>query len=113
MSIAALPTTTPIDTVAPLKTAPKTLSLGSAHVIHGVTWDDYVRYREHPDNRGLRMTYDNGVLEIMTLSYFHETVSALIDRYIFVWTLHHRIKMQPSGSMTLRSKPLDKGLEGD
>jgi len=59
------------------------------------------------------MTYDQGVLEIMTLSFLHESVSLLIHNFITVWQIHHNVDVEPSGSMTLRSQMLAKGLEGD
>ncbi len=84
-----------------------------ACVLRGVTWDDYVRFRDHPDNHGSRMTYDDGVLEIMTSSYAHEAISLLIHNFITQWQLHRNIDVQPSGSMTLRRRSLRQGLEGD
>jgi Uma2 family endonuclease len=41
-------------------------------VLHGVTYDEYVKYRDHPRNDGVRMTYRNGMLEIMSPEYIHE-----------------------------------------
>lgn len=84
-----------------------------AAVLHGVTWDEYVRYRDDPANRGVRMTYDQGALEIMTLSFFHESISLLIHNFVTVWQIHRNIDVEPSGSMTLRSQLLEQGLEGD
>lgn len=98
MSTASVPITTPPD---------------QATVLRGVTWDEYVRYRDDPANQGSRMTYDQGVLEIMTLSYFHEAISLLIHNFITLWQIHRNIDVQPSGSMTLRSQILEQGLEGD
>jgi Uma2 family endonuclease len=86
---------------------------GQATILRGVTWDDYVRFRDDPANQGSRMTYDQGVLEIMTLSFLHESISLLIHNFITVWQLHHNIDVEPSGSMTLRSQLLEQGLEGD
>ncbi len=88
-------------------------SLDQASLLRGVTWDEYVRYRDEPANHGTRMTYDRGVLEIMTLSYAHELISMLIHDFITVWRTHHGIEVQPAGSMTLRSQLLEQGLEGD
>jgi|CXWL01.1.fsa_nt_gi Uma2 family endonuclease len=98
MSTASVPTTTTSD---------------QATVLRGVTWDEYVRYRDDPANHGSRMTYYQGVLEIMTVSYFHELVSLLIHDFITLWRIHRNINVQPSGSMTLRSHLLEQGVEGD
>lgn len=97
MSTASMPSNTP----------------DQASVLQGVTWAEYVRYRDDPANHGLRMTYDRGVLEIMTLSYAHELISLLIHNFITLWQLQHEIDGQPAGSMTLRSQVLSQGLEGE
>lgn len=82
-------------------------------VVLSVDWDQYVALRDNPENRHRRMTFDQGVLEIMTLSKFHELVSFLIHNSITAWVLHHRIPCCPTGSLTLRREALDRGLEGD
>ena len=74
-------------TASPPKTshpapAPTRNTHGDATVMRGVRWEDYVRFR---DNRGLRMTFDRGLLEIMTLSSLHELVSRIIDLSIHEW----------------------------
>lgn len=82
-------------------------------VLSDVNWGEYIALRDKPANRGLRMTYANGVLEIMTLSSFHELISKLIDHFILEWRVARNIPVRPSGSMTLRRLLLDRGLEGD
>jgi Uma2 family endonuclease len=59
------------------------------------------------------MTYVTGMLEIMTLSSFHELISKLIDHFILEWRVARNIPVRPIGSMTLRRELLDRGLEGD
>ena len=80
MSIASMPTIAPTE---------------QATVLHGVTWDDYVRFRDDPENDGSRMTYSDGVLEIMTLSFFHESISLLIHDFVTAWKIHHNIDIAP------------------
>jgi Uma2 family endonuclease len=84
-----------------------------AVVLADIEWDQYVALRDKPGNRGLRMTYAEGVLEIMTLSSFHELISLLIHDYILEWRVARNIPVRPSGSMTLRRAALNRGLEGD
>ena len=87
--------------------------LEQAVVLPDVAWDQYVRLRDNPANRGLRMTYREGVLEIMTLGALHELISSLIDHFILEWRVAREIPVRPSGSMTLRREGLGRGLEGD
>ncbi len=98
MSTTSMPTQSPPD---------------QATLLHGVTWDEYTRFRDDPENHGSRMTYSDGVLEIMTLSFFHEMISVLIHEFVSTWRVHRNIEVQALGSMTLRSQLLEKGLEGD
>ena len=87
--------------------------LEHAVVLPEVEWGEYVALRDKPAHRGLRMTYATGVLEIMTLSGFHELISLLIHDFILEWRVALNIPVRPSGSMTLRREALDRGLEGD
>lgn len=41
-------------------------------VLYGIDWKTYVRILKALDHRHLRITYDRGALEIMTLSLKHE-----------------------------------------
>ncbi len=78
-----------------------------------VTWDEYIALRSKPANSRLRMTFDNGVLEITTLSRFHELISMMIHDFILEWRVAKNIAVLPTGSMTLRRQSADRGLEGD
>ena len=42
------------------------------NVLYEVAWHTYVELRENPENYHLRMTYDQGTLEIMSPSPRHE-----------------------------------------
>lgn len=84
-----------------------------AVILPDVEWNHYVALRDKPAHRGLRMTYATGVLEIMTLSGFHELISMLIDHFILEWRVSRSIPVRPSGSMTLRREALDRGLVSD
>ncbi len=87
--------------------------LEQAIVLSDVKWEEYLALRDKPANCGLRMTYATGVLEIMTLSSFHELISILIHDFILEWRVARNIPVRPSGSMTLRHEVLQRGLEGD
>lgn len=91
---------------------PPSVPAEHAVVLH-VDWDQYVALRDNPDNRHRRMTFDRGVLEIMTLSPFHELISMLINDFILAWRVVRQISCQPAGSLTLRKEVLDRGLECD
>ncbi|MDA1018106.1 MAG: Uma2 family endonuclease [Planctomycetota bacterium] len=94
-------------------TISQSISSAEHAVVLHVDWDQYVALRDNPDNRHRRMTFDQGVLEIMTLSALHELISALINDFILAWRVVRNLPCCPSGSLTLRKELLDRGLEGD
>lgn len=82
-------------------------------VIHGVRWKDYVILREALDTPGLRMTYCEGTLELMSPSITHElnkkTIARLIELYAFVRDL----PLIGYGSTTFRLEAKERGAEPD
>ena len=54
-------------------------------VLHGVEWDAYLQILDAlPQQRGSRLTYDNGLLEITMPLEDHEFSGRLIERFILV-----------------------------
>lgn len=82
-------------------------------VLSGISWNLYWTLRELPENDGKFMTYDRGLLEIMTHSKFHERVAQIIARFIEVWTEESDIPIASCGNLTVRREDLEKGLEPD
>jgi Uma2 family endonuclease len=82
-------------------------------VIRGVSWKEYVILRELLDAPGLRMTYCEGVLELMSPSRNHEvwkkTAARLIELYAFLL----RLPLIGYGSTTFRSEAKERGVEPD
>jgi Uma2 family endonuclease len=82
-------------------------------LLHGVSWATYEALLAEVENRGIRLTYDRGELEIMTPSNPHERYKSLIGRLIEAMTEELAIPIRSGGSTTFRSKLLEKGLEPD
>jgi Uma2 family endonuclease len=82
-------------------------------VLYNVSWDTYERLSAEIDNRGARLTYDKGVLEIMTISPRHEYFKTLFRRLFEAITEELRLPCCGFGSTTWRSRALEKGLEPD
>lgn len=83
-------------------------------VLHGVTWGRYVVIRELlEDQRGLRMTYLEGTLEIMSPSTEHERDKKFIARLIETWAVAKRIRINGYGSATFRKEAEQRGAEPD
>ena len=84
-------------------------------VIHGgVTWDQYEAVRAALDHiAGLRMTYIDGALEIMSPGRRHEGVKKLVARLVELYAFEMDIDLNGYGSMTFGKKAKKRGLEPD
>ena len=82
-------------------------------VMHGVDWRTYGAIRELLDSPGIRMTYLEGALEIMSPSRRHEHEKKTIARMIEVFALERDVPLQGYGSTTFRREARERGLEPD
>jgi Uma2 family endonuclease len=83
-------------------------------VLRGVTWADYQRLLEIRGERPApRLTYVEGVLELMTPSQPHESIKSMIGRLVEAWCLERGVEITPYGSWTHESKEADRGIEPD
>jgi Uma2 family endonuclease len=99
-----------------IERAPVTSSLGSTSqqlVLDGVSWRTYGRLLRAFDDRHVRLTYDRGELEIMTLSPEHERFKHLLGLLISVLVEELGWDMAGFGSMTFKSSKQRRGLEPD
>jgi Uma2 family endonuclease len=83
------------------------------NVLYEVAWHTYVELRENPENYHLRMTYDQGALELMSPSPRHEGYARYIDFLIGIWTEELNIPVRGLRQMTCNREDLAKGLEAD
>jgi Uma2 family endonuclease len=82
-------------------------------LLHGVSWETYESILETFEGRHLRITYDEGDLEIMTLGHEHEYWSTLLGRLIEMLTFDLNIPIHSGGSTTFKRILKKKGLEPD
>lgn len=82
-------------------------------VFDAVTWAQYVGLGRLWEDRQIRLTYDRGQLEIMTLSARHERWKHLLSRLIAAMADTLDINIAGFGSMTFKRRKLAKGLEPD
>ncbi|MBO0798393.1 MAG: Uma2 family endonuclease [Blastocatellia bacterium] len=82
--------------------------------LNNVPWDEYEELLEQVgEARGLRINYDEGTLQIMTLSPEHENYSQFISGLIRLLSARLRINIRFFGSSTIRSQRKKKGNEPD
>jgi len=82
-------------------------------LLHEVSWETYLALRDAPENYNVRMTYDQGELEMMSPSMAHEHYARLLDRLIHVWTEELDLDIVSCGTMTCRREDLKRGFEPD
>jgi Uma2 family endonuclease len=83
-------------------------------VLHGASWRTYSRMlRALADRRAVRLTFDRGVLELMTLSHEHEHQTRLLGRLVVAITEECGLPVKSGGSTTFRRRKKRRGLESD
>jgi Uma2 family endonuclease len=80
-------------------------------VIHGVDWDGYEALLKLLPRT--RMTYDRGVVELMSPMYIHELYRKRLASLIEILADELEIPYIAAGSTTFRRQLLDRGLEPD
>jgi Uma2 family endonuclease len=98
--------------VSPVSTAE--ISRTQRLILYGEPWESYVRLlRLFDERRHLRITYDRGALEIMTLSPEREQLKNVIRRMIEALTEELGLPIAAYGSMTMKRRKKLRGLEPD
>jgi len=92
---------------------PPTLAVEQRILVNGVRWKDYVILREALDTPGLRMTYLDGSLEIMSPSLAHERNKKSIARLVELYAFLRRLPLNGYGSTTFRREAKQRGAEPD
>lgn len=82
-------------------------------VLNDVSWALYQQLLKTVGEQNLRLTYDHGMLEIMSSLPEHEIAKKLIARLVEAMTEELSIRMNSLGSTTFKRKSLLKGLEPD
>jgi Uma2 family endonuclease len=78
-----------------------------------VSWEKYEQMIAWFDGRHVRLTYDRGELELMTVSHRHENWKHLLGALLLIAAVELGIKIHGGGSMTFKREDLDRGLEPD
>ena len=82
-------------------------------LLRSISWETYETLADNPDRAGRLLTYDQGVLEIMSPSRAHESHKSILGRMVEMYSLHHDIDICSSASTTFKRKDLERGFEAD
>ena len=81
--------------------------------LSGISWEMYQRIKAAPENRNLRLTYYQGILEIMAPSPEPEYFKKVIGRFVETLSEEFEVNLYPIGSTTLEREDLASGSEPD
>lgn len=82
-------------------------------VLRNADWSTYVGMLSALGERPVRLTYDRGRLELMTLSLGHERISHLLAKFVDVLADEMDLPLLGAGSTTFKREDLDRGLVPD
>lgn len=83
-------------------------------ILRNISWDTYERLLgERRENRAPRFTYDRGMLEIMSPSPEHESISYYAGLIVAVVAAEMDVDVYGVGSTTFKRENLDRGFEPD
>ena len=89
-------------------------SQSSGILLTNISWKTYESLlNELTQQRGIRLTYDRGNLEIMTPSAPHEGTKKILGRFVESVSEELNIEICSLGSLTCRREDLARGLEPD
>ena len=90
------------------------LELAQRVILHGVSWETYERLlADFQDSHAAHFTYDQGVLEIMVLSFKHETFNRTLATLVETLAEELQIDFVNAGSTTFKREDLARGFEPD
>jgi Uma2 family endonuclease len=83
-------------------------------ILHGVSWETYERLlADFQDRHAAHFAYDRGALEIMVLSFKHETFNRTLATLVEIVAEEMQGDVINAGSTTFRRADLSKGFEPD
>jgi Uma2 family endonuclease len=82
-------------------------------LLYDISWQFYRAFLKELADRPIRLTYDRGTLELMAPSFRHESLSAILGRFIEILTMELNIPIRSGKSTTFARQDLDRGLEPD
>ncbi|MBX6312352.1 MAG: Uma2 family endonuclease [Isosphaeraceae bacterium] len=82
-------------------------------LIDHVSWEEYETLLELWSDRNIRMTYDRGVLELISPSYEHGRHQHILARLVEVYCLERDLDILGAGNTTFRRRIKERGLEPD
>lgn len=97
-----------VATSVPILTDNQSFVLPGRH-----SWEDFKAIQAVMNQRGIRLTYLDGVIEFMTLGEYHESIKTIIGFLIEYYLFTQGIEFFPVGSATRESQEKSVSFEPD
>ena len=92
----------------------KASATAEKHIYYGISWDTYLQLLEElGDDGNARLTFNRGVLEIMSPKRLHEQVTRLVDMVVTLLAFELGLNVDNCGALTLRVEAAQRGGEPD
>jgi Uma2 family endonuclease len=100
---------------SPIASEPEPALRWGHFVFEDVTWEFYEQTLEQLERAGqhAHVTFDNGRMEIMTTTGWHEGIKKSVARLLEHYSFVRDLPIQGFGNVTLKRKDLRKGFEPD
>lgn len=92
---------------------PQLASAETRIVLENVRWETFLELAEGRPGSVPRMTFDQGVLELMTPRRQHETIGRLIGRIVETYSEVRGVEILSCASTTFKRSDLDRAFEPD
>ena len=110
-----------LDALAPVLAQPRRATLAEPEpaannrvVIPGLSWQAYQLIGEAlRDRSAIRITFDRGRMEIMTISFEHELIRKWFGKLVEVLAEEFEWPTVSAGSMTFQQAAIERGFEPD
>lgn len=101
-------------TLVSTRTSPHELEIDQRVTLHGVSWEQYENVLAiRGESSGVRITYLEGELELMSPSRPHEGMKKCIARLLEAWAFECDVDLDGFGSWTIRKRLRERGAEPD
>jgi len=82
-------------------------------VLRNITWEQYVALSDAREKSRPKLTYLDGVLEVVTKGLVHETAKSLLARLLEMYAVECDVELTGAGETTWQNKEKRAGLEAD
>lgn len=94
--------------------SPPSTATDDCVVLRHVSWDTYERLLADDEERRIpRMSYDQGVLELVTPSMPHDEDARIVEQTVVIVAANLGVPIRVAGGTTFKRRDMERGFEAD